>query len=160
MSRNQNFSEGQQLDLLTEHYRKMASQNPYVAPPHQVGLASDKNNNLVYLSLSQDREDPESHEIYAHHADGPGYSYVGQLGTMRTDSVETAPHEVGYIQVTPDHRRTGIASAMWHFGRQFLDLRHSDERTDAGAAWTHAVGGPDLYGQDTSTYRHPGETGS
>lgn len=47
------------------------------------------------------------------------------------------PHgEIGMVEVHPDHRRHGIADAMWdRAAQEHPDLHHSEDRTDLGSLW-------------------------
>jgi GNAT superfamily N-acetyltransferase len=50
------------------------------------------------------------------------------------------------VQVSPQHQRRGLASAMLAFARERnpdLDIRHSTALTDEGRAWAEKVGGLD-----------------
>lgn len=72
----------------------------------------------------------ESHAIVATH-DGD------QVGSMNW----TAKRIEG-IDVVPDHQRRGLATAMWEMGQDARPrAKHSAQRTDAGEAWSKAVGG-------------------
>jgi GNAT superfamily N-acetyltransferase len=56
--------------------------------------------------------------------------------------------ELDNIGITPAHQRKGVGSMIWqaatalHQAGQTAEPRHSSERTDAGDAWAHKVGGP------------------
>lgn len=65
--------------------------------------------------------------------------------------------------VHPEHRRKGVASAMWSHARGMgVPLRHSSERSDAGDAWARSIGGnlpertssPHSYFTDPATGHH------
>jgi len=56
--------------------------------------------------------------------------YAGFIRVQRNEIIE--------VSVLPQHRRKGIATALYnHVGRP----NHSLFRTDEGNAWAHAVGG-------------------
>jgi hypothetical protein len=42
-----------------------------------------------------------------------------------------------------DHQRKGLATEMWRQARQISpDIAHSNDRTQAGEAWSKSAGGP------------------
>ncbi len=70
------------------------------------------------------------HAIRVKHED----RLVGAM-TWRTKDVEN-------VYVDEDHRRKGLATAMWQMGQEMTPRpKHSSDRTDAGDAWARAVGG-------------------
>lgn len=51
--------------------------------------------------------------------------------------------EVREIDVRPEHRRRGLATAMWEFARDAPKTpKHSPQRTDDGDAWVRTTGDP------------------
>lgn len=49
--------------------------------------------------------------------------------------------EIRNIEVDSDHRRQGVATAMWNYAND-LDVpkpKHSSDRTEAGDAWARSV---------------------
>lgn len=61
-------------------------------------------------------------------------------------------HTIERVEVEPDHRRQGIATAMWRQAESAgLNPRHSTSRSAAGDEWANSVGGdlpPNLYPWD------------
>ena len=49
--------------------------------------------------------------------------------------------EVLHIGVNADHRRQGVATALWNEAQRYGAIRHSAYRTDDGDAFARAVGG-------------------
>ena len=49
--------------------------------------------------------------------------------------------EVLHIGVNADHRRKGVATALWSEAQRYGAIRHSAYRTDDGDAFARAVGG-------------------
>jgi GNAT superfamily N-acetyltransferase len=51
-------------------------------------------------------------------------------------------HYVDDLEVEPEHRRKGVASAMWQYAKeQGLDPHHTPSaQSDDGIAWSKAVG--------------------
>lgn len=77
------------------------------------------------------------HVIEAFHPDAD--EPVGQM----TWGTSTRPNRIQSVKVKPDHRRSGLATAMWQWGQEMTPRpKHSDERTDDGDAWARSVGGP------------------
>ena len=53
--------------------------------------------------------------------------------------------ELQHIEVTPEHRRKGVATSMWNFAKKQEDgnfLSHGRERTDEGEAWAKSTKEP------------------
>jgi len=89
------------------------------------------------------------HVIETHAQDG---SVAGRLNWYGTTGVihhlevagdeDTGEHGLGNGQ---DHRRKGIATAMWNWGQEMSPKpKHSGDRTEQGKAWARSVGGPGL----------------
>lgn len=79
------------------------------------------------------------HQVVAKDAGGEP---VGRL-LWRTGS--RRPGEIHDLKVTEDHRRKGVATAMYNYAADSgirPAPKHSRERTDDGEAWAKAVGGP------------------
>lgn len=50
--------------------------------------------------------------------------------------------ELQNVTVDEEHRRRGVATAMWQMGQQARPRpKHSGDRTDAGDSWARKVGG-------------------
>ncbi len=92
------------------------------------------------------------HVIETHAADG---AVVGRLNWYGTTGVihhlEVAgPEDNGKQPSSPlgngqDHRRKGIATAMWNWGQEMSPKpKHSGDRTPQGRSWARSVGGPGL----------------
>jgi GNAT superfamily N-acetyltransferase len=86
--------------------------------------------------VSQLKMDVNKHEgvIVAYH---PVESMVGELSWYE-------PHgTIGSVEVDPNHRRRGVATAMLRHAEKVRGkpLIHSQDRTEEGDAWAHAVGG-------------------
>jgi GNAT superfamily N-acetyltransferase len=92
---------------------------------------------------------------YAGHEDIPGSrrglhrvvaEHEGQqVGSMTWQTRSKKPGEIEKIEVEPDHQRQGLATAMWNYAHDSgirPSPKHSSQRTDAGEAWSKAVGGP------------------
>jgi GNAT superfamily N-acetyltransferase len=79
--------------------------------------------------------DHDSKEITAMH----GGRAIGSLDWIST----TEGPKVSSVAVSPDHRRQGVASAMYERASQHAGqpLRHAVHRTDEGDAWARSVGG-------------------
>ena len=65
------------------------------------------------------------------------------VGSMHWDS-----RKIRDLQVTEGHQRQGIGTQMWEEGHRLASEnkripapQHSSDRTDAGDAWAHKVGG-------------------
>ena len=51
--------------------------------------------------------------------------------------------KIGMINVHPEHRRRGVATAMWDYATQHPDLNspyHSQIQTEDGEAWARSLG--------------------
>jgi GNAT superfamily N-acetyltransferase len=81
---------------------------------------------------------PTSHRITAH--DGEG----NQVGTLEWSSEDD---EIKDVYVAKEHRRKGIAKAMYHLAFKLSSEynvyppEHSESRSPEGDAWAKAVGG-------------------
>jgi GNAT superfamily N-acetyltransferase len=58
------------------------------------------------------------------------------------------PHKIKQVWTEPEHRRQGVATALWNEGHRLASEnakipqpKHSPDRTDAGNAWAKSVGG-------------------
>ena len=61
---------------------------------------------------------------------------IGVLNTFSTG-------KIGMINVHPDHRRRGVATAMWNYATQHPELSppyHSQLQTEDGEAWAQSLG--------------------
>lgn len=65
-------------------------------------------------------------------AEHPEHGYVGEM------SYDNKTREIGNIEVKPNFRRHGIATALWNSSQP---LSHSTIRTSQGTKWAKAVGG-------------------
>jgi 2'-5' RNA ligase len=77
-----------------------------------------------------------AHVIEVHHPED------GKVGFMRW--MGTAPYAIDKTEVHENHRRQGLATAMWDWAQEEGRPKptHSRQRTDAGDAWARSVGGP------------------
>lgn len=75
------------------------------------------------------------HVIQAHHPDD------GQVG--RLEWMGRKPYAIHSLQVSDDHQRKGLATAMWDWSQAQGRPKptHSQQRTDKGEAWARSVGG-------------------
>jgi ribosomal protein S18 acetylase RimI-like enzyme len=51
--------------------------------------------------------------------------------------------KIAMISVDPEHRRKGVATAMWNYAKQHPQLSdpyHSKVKTDDGEAWAQSLG--------------------
>lgn len=74
--------------------------------------------------------------VTAHLGDDP--TPIGSIDwTTERNRHGDEPGQVGFIHVHPDHRRSGVGTAMFNWTKQNVrpDLRHSDERTPLGRDW-------------------------
>jgi GNAT superfamily N-acetyltransferase len=88
---------------------------------------------------------------------GEHHKVTARLGETRVGFMKWDPDNgvIKDIQVHPEHRRKGVATAMWNFaqsqvkpqtpGVDYADdvkaPQHSTERTPEGDAWAKSVGG-------------------
>ena len=100
------------------------------------------------LSYHPPDEDTPRHRIIAEHPEGikytrtPGSDKVEPLGFAGSMNWHPKSREVTSVHVQEEHRRKGVATAMWNMAQAASPKpRHSDDRTDAGDAWSKAVGG-------------------
>jgi len=81
---------------------------------------------------------PGGYRIQATHTES-GES-VGNLFCDHSGKVQS-------IQVEPEHRRKGVATAMWEHAQGLAEQgkvpkpKHSSDRSDQGDAWAKSVGG-------------------
>lgn len=75
------------------------------------------------------------HVIEAHHPED------GRVGRM--EWMGRAPYAVHDIKIEPEHRRQGLATAMWNWAQEQgrPKPKHSRQRTDMGDVWARSVGG-------------------
>lgn len=67
-----------------------------------------------------------------------------QVGKMVWKSGSRIPGEVDDIRVKDEHRRKGLATAMWNYASSSgikPSPKHSAQRTDEGDAWSKTIGG-------------------
>ena len=75
----------------------------------------------------------------------PRHLVTAYLGSERVGNLEWYGRtgEVYEIVVRADHRRRGLATAMWDFAQDAPKKpKHSPQRTNDGEAWSKSVGGP------------------
>jgi len=65
------------------------------------------------------------------------FSGEKDIGHMRWN-----PKEILGVDISPEHRRKGVATEMWNMGQGLRPKpKHSSDRTDEGDAWARSVGG-------------------
>ena len=63
-------------------------------------------------------------------------------GSFQEEIIKRPPMVVD-LKVNQEHRRKGLATAMWNHARSIEpDLHHDDIQTPDGEAWVKRVGGP------------------
>ena len=66
---------------------------------------------------------------------------VGSLELTAPRAFQNDARLVLMVEVHKNHRRQGVASAMWHFAKnQGFNPHHELEQTEDGRAWALAVG--------------------
>jgi GNAT superfamily N-acetyltransferase len=62
--------------------------------------------------------------------------------------LEWTAKEVKNVETYPEHRRQGVATALWNEGHRLAETnaripapKHSSQRTNAGNEWARSVGG-------------------
>lgn len=150
MARGAEFHEGVQGDLFLDHFQGAVG-------TERVGLDSDSTGRLIFLSHDTPSDGAD---VTAYKQGQEGYEDIGYLAARRARHPEADPtrggHKVMEISdLTVDHpeRGRGVADTLYHFGRQFDDIRHSPARTDSGDSWAKKVGGTDIFGRDVHSYR-------
>lgn len=106
----------------------------------------DTDYEMRYHTEDQGERRPR-HVIETRHPDGSvagRLAWYGTTGTIHRIEVagpeDTGEHGLGNGQ---DHRRKGIATAMWDWGQEMTPRpRHSGDKTDQGKQWAKSVGGP------------------
>ena len=70
------------------------------------------------------------------------------LGDQPVGSMTWRSREIQGISVEPEHRRQGVATALWNEGQRLASEnaqipapKHAADRTNAGDAWARSVGG-------------------
>jgi hypothetical protein len=103
---------------------------------------------MRYRTEDQGESKPR-HVIETIHPDGSTAGRLTWYGTTgRVYRVETAGPEDDGSQRTPlgngeDHRRRGIATAMWDWSQEMTPkARHSSDQTTQGTAWARSLGEP------------------
>jgi ribosomal protein S18 acetylase RimI-like enzyme len=75
--------------------------------------------------------------VAAFHGDQP----VARL-QVQHEAGRSGRRVIGYIETHPEHRRRGLATAMWHLAQHHGgELMHDTKRTTDGTAWARSVGG-------------------
>ena len=151
MARGAEFQGGVQGDLFLDHFKGA------VGAEH-VGLAQDSGGRLTFLTRTTPVPDGADVTGYRQGEDG-GYQDIAFMAARRAKHPEADPTiggksvmEVSDISVDAPERGRGISDNLYHFGRQFDDIRHSMARTPSGQAWARRVGGTDLFGRDVHSY--------
>ena len=76
-----------------------------------------------------------SHKIEAHHM-GKKVGHMEWVGGVNSRT----PNELSHIEVDPKHRRKGLATAMYNFGKsKDPHLAHAGERTKEGDSWSSSL---------------------
>ena len=93
--------------------------------------ARDSLNGMQFQYTKVDTGGRPMHRLEAVH---PDHGVVGKM--------DWSVKQIRNIDVEPEHRRQGIATALWEKGQSIRPTpKHSDQRTDAGDAWARTVGG-------------------
>lgn len=71
-----------------------------------------------------------------------------QVGGNEIGHMSWSKHGLHFIDVNPEHRRQGVATALWNEGHRIASAdpsvvkpAHTPDRTDSGDAWARSVGG-------------------
>lgn len=85
---------------------------------------------------------PAERDLWAGSSDDPGHRPIGSISWHHKTG------EVRGVYVQKEHQRKGIGTALWHQAgavagttRGVTTPKHSADRTDAGDAWAHSLGG-------------------
>lgn len=74
----------------------------------------------------------------------PEYGELGHLiyGSDNETPDTSGPHTVLYLSVKPEHRRKGVATALWNYAKQVQpNLKHNyGSLTESGEAWQKTLG--------------------
>ena len=149
MGRSEHFKAGTQPDMFAEHFGAATG----LSDPE---MTTDKQGRIMYLG--RDTTWSKSTDYRAHGDYDPTalYPSSGYLRTSESGGGGLAPagsHEIDAVHVDSARRRSGVASSLLQYARQFGgDIRHSMIRSSDGARWSRAVGGPDAEGRDASSY--------
>lgn len=146
MARGAEFHEGVQGDLFLDHFKDSVG-----AP--QVAMTPDSKGGITFLA--RDRT-PTGVATTAYRQGSSGYRDVGYLAARVHPEVDPAM-EITDISVDQSERGRGIGASLFHFSRQFDDIRHSMARTESGSAWARKVGGLDIFGRDVRSYGSRGK---
>lgn len=101
-------------------------------PAHENLSRQFSNYTLMFKPAPED-DDMANHAIVA--------QQQGQhVGKMEWD---IGTGDIVNIEVHPNHRRKGIATAMWNQAQDITggNVGHSETRSDDGEAWAQSVGG-------------------
>lgn len=74
----------------------------------------------------------------------PRHRIVASQGGQLAGEMNWHPktHAITNVHVQEEHRRQGLATAMWDMGQSMRPRpQHSADRTNAGEAWARSVGG-------------------
>jgi GNAT superfamily N-acetyltransferase len=98
-------------------------------------------------------ENELNHQIWAtnHRGEEIGHLHWSKEEREADDPEEYTgdPGVISMIEVHPDYRRKGIATAMFNQAQQYRPKPlHSDDRSYEGDQWARKVGGPTIYGTD------------
>jgi GNAT superfamily N-acetyltransferase len=82
----------------------------------------------------------------------PRARWVGLPGWVGQMDFDPDTGVVNGIEVDPEHRRKGVATAMWDYAQKHASVkpRHSPSRTPEGDAWAKSLGTGHYY--PVSTY--------
>ena len=156
VSRVDHFQAGTQPDMFADHFGTATGLSDPV-------MTADKKGRISYLGRDTSwgtRSNYQAHGDYSPEPLHAGtssalYPSTGNLVTYEQDGSglgKIGSHEIDSVSVDAQHRRSGIASSLLQYARQFGDIRHSMVRSANGARWSRAVGGLDSEGRDASTY--------
>jgi len=71
-------------------------------------------------------------------------AYKGKYGPIGHLEWSADTGEIKDVNVTPEHQRKGLATAMFNKAKTITPVKHSAVRTPEGDAWAKSVGGKGL----------------
>lgn len=95
---------------------------------------------LSNVQFSGPHEDPEDSHATRVTASHPAWGQVGQLSWYHDQLAHDEKHSIAYVKTEPEHRRQGIATALYDHAKALEPaLHHARTLSEDGERWARGM---------------------